>query len=735
MLFIPASLHAQETHNDITLEDIWKKGTFRTEYVGGYLPMDKGDEYARIMYSADYRFAYLVKYSYESGKVLDTLINGQKIASTNKMDRFLFSSFELDKDRRRALIPLNVRRIYRHSSEADFMLLDLENSSLRPIAEGKSMYATFSPAGTHIAYVQNNNLYVLDMKKFKTRAVTKVGKKNAIINGAVDWVYEEEFSMDRGYEWNADGSRLAFYRFDESRVKEWQMPSYGKLYPNFEHFKYPKAGEENSIVDVYVYEIGKRKPIKLETGSENDQYLPRIKWTRDPLVLSIQRLNRLQNHWELLMANAKTKKLEVVLDETDEAYVDISDDLYFLKDGKHFIMKSERDGWWHLYLHKVNGPQVYQITKGTFEVDQLLGVDEQAGRVYYTSTEVIQRIEGKTYDGSVDRHLYSIGLEGKDKKMLSSKGGSHSASFSSDFKYYLHTWSSVTQPPYFEICKNDGSSVRLIEDNASLQKQLSNYNISPLEFSSLEIKNENTSYSLNYYAILPNNFDRSKKLPVLMHVYGGPGSQQVRNQWLGANYLWHQMLANRYGYAIVVVDNRGTGGKGAAFKKLTYKQLGKYETEDQITAARSLQNILPVDSSRIGIWGWSYGGYMSSLCISKGHETFKTAIAVAPVTNWRFYDNIYTERYMSTPQLNADGYDINSPLSHVDSIQGNYLIIHGTADDNVHFENTVMMVDEMVKKNIDFDSEFYPNKNHGIYGGNTRLHLYRRMTQYILDHL
>jgi dipeptidyl-peptidase-4 len=730
-----ASAFGQNEKKDISLEDIWQKGTFRAQYVGGYRPLAKGDEYARIVYSADYRYSYVVKYSYVSGDALDTLINGRKIAQNNDMNRFVFSDYELDKDGKNALIPLNVKRIYRHSSEADFMLLNMATNKLKPITKGKSMYATFSPSGTHIAYVQDNNLYVLGLKKFKTKAVTKDGKKNAIINGAVDWVYEEEFSMDRGYEWNEDGSRIAFYRFDESQVKQWQMPVYGSLYTDYDRFKYPKAGEANSVVDVYVYEVGKRKAKKLETGSENDQYLPRIKWTKDPNMLSIQRLNRLQNHWELIMANADTRELEVVMEEKDDSYVDINDDLHFLKDGKHLIMKSERDGWWHLYLHKINGPQVYQITKGEFEVDQLLGVDEKEGRVYYSSTEIMKPINGRNYDGSVDRHLYSISIDGSKKSLLSKEGGTHTANFSSDHQYYLHTWSSVNQPPYFEICSKDGNAIRLIEDNSALKETLKGYNISQLEFSQLEHKGGNDIYSLNYYTIMPNKIDSSKKLPALMHVYGGPGSQQVRNQWLGANYLWHQMLANRYGYAIIVVDNRGTGGKGEAFKKVTYKQLGKYETEDQILAAKTLPQTLPIDGSRIGIWGWSYGGYMSSLCISKGHDVFKTAIAVAPVTNWRYYDNIYTERYMSTPQLNGQGYDINSPISHVDSIRGNYLIIHGTGDDNVHFENTVMMVDEMVKKDITFDSEFYPNKNHGIYGGLTRLHLYKRMTNYLLEKL
>lgn len=730
-------LHAQDKQS-ITLEDIWKKGTFSPRYVSGYLKLPSGSEYARIVHTSDYRFSFVVRYHFESGAAIDTIINGKLLAQANGLDKFYFGHYELSADGKFALIPLNEQNIYRHSSDAEFKLADLAKNTLKSVGKGRTMYATFSPTGTHVAWVEQNNLFVMDLKKRKIRAVTKDGKKNEIINGAVDWVYEEEFAMDRGYQWNADGSKLAFYRFDERRVKEWQMPVYGTLYPHYDRFKYPKAGEENSIVDVYLYDLKKKKRKKLETGSENDQYLPRIQWTKDPERLSIQRLNRLQNHWELLMVDAGSGKPEVVWEEKDETYVDIPDQLFFLNDGKHFVMKSERDGWWHLYLHKVNGPQVYQITKGDFEVDEILGVDEARGKLYYTSTEMINTLEGANHDRSVERHLYSIDLDGKNKSMLSKTAGSHSANFSSDFSFYLHTWSNVQQPPFFEICRNDGTSVRVIEDNQALIEKLKSYQISPLRFHQMEVINESGRYALNYYLIFPESMataDSARKFPMLMHVYGGPGSQQVRNQWMGANYFWHQMLANTYGYVIAVVDNRGTGGKGAHFKKLTYRQLGRYETEDQISVAKTLPQLYPIDKSRIGIWGWSYGGYMSSLCITKGASTFKTAIAVAPVTNWRFYDNIYTERYMSTPQLNGAAYDNNSPLSHVDSIRGNYLIIHGTADDNVHFENAVSMVDEMVKKNIRFDSEFYPNRNHGIYGGNTRLHLYRRMTEYILDKL
>lgn len=717
LLVIPATSNAQ---TPITLEDIWSKGTFFPKMISGFINLKDGKTYCK-MERDDAGNSLVVKYSYATGEKLGVLIDGKAIAAANGIQSFAFGSFKLSEDETKALIPVQTESIYRHSSRSIYFLWDQATNKLSKVSENKVRYATLNPQADKVAFVYENNLFVKDLVKGKTKQLTKDGKTNCIINGAVDWVYEEEFSMSRGFDWNADGTKLAYYKFDESNVKQWDMEIYGKLYPDHDKFKYPKAGEANSTVDVYITDL-KNAGKKLEIGSEKDQYIPRIKWTKDPNKLSIQRLNRHQNHWELLMVDAKTKAVSVSMEEQDEYYVDIHDDIVFLDDKEHFVMKSERSGYWHLYMHKVDGPQVAIITRGDWEVDQLLGVDEKNSKVYYTSTEV----------SSMERHVYSVNINGKDKKKLTTEKGTHSAVFSNDFSSFFHTYNSATNPHVYDICDNTGKTIRVLEDNAEFKKKLATYKLGPIEFGTIKGDGD---YNLNSYTIKPANFDPNKKYPLLMFVYGGPGSQQVRDNWLWSNYFWHQMLANEHGYVIAVVDNRGTGGKGAKFKKMTYLQLGKHETEDQIFAAKHFGQLPYIDASRIGIWGWSYGGYMSSLCITKGADVFKTAIAVAPVTNWRFYDNVYTERYMRTPAENADGYDNNSPINHIDKLKGNYLIIHGTADDNVHFQNSAEMVNKMIHQNIPFDSEYYPNKNHGIYGGNTRLHLFNRMTNYILENL
>lgn len=719
-LLAASTITVAQTKKPITLETIWASGDLFPKMVSGFINLKDGKSYCKIEQTSD-GSTNVVTYSYETGEKTGILIDGEAIAAANGMSSFAFGSFRLSDDETKALIPTKTESIYRHSSRSKYYVLTRSDNKLSAVSENKVRYATFNPQADKVAYVYGNDLYVKDIVKNKTKRLTKDGKHNAIINGAVDWVYEEEFSMSRGFDWNADGTMIAYYRFDESQVKQWDMEIYGKLYPDHERFKYPKAGEQNSVVDVYITNL-KNKGKKLEIGSENDQYIPRIKWTKDPNVLSIQRLNRHQNHWELLMVDAKTRNVSVSLEETSKQYVDINDDLIFLDDKQHFVIKSERSGFWHLYMHKLEGPQVFVITRGDWEVDQLLGVDEKNQRVYYTSTEV----------SPLERHIYSVGIDGKRKTKLSDKKGTHSARFSDDFSIYLHTYNSSTTPHVYSIRNRDGELVRTIEDNEDFSKKLGDYRLGPITFENIDLDN---GVSLNSYMIKPADFDPNKKYPLLMFVYGGPGSQQVQDHWLWSNYFWHQMLANEHGYIIACVDNRGTGARGAEFKKMTYLELGKYETEDQIAAAKYYGNLSYIDAGRIGIWGWSYGGYMSSLCITKGADVFKTAIAVAPVTNWRYYDNIYTERYMRTPQENADGYDNNSPINHIEKLKGKYLIVHGTADDNVHFQNSAEMVNKMISKNIPFDSEYYPNKNHGIYGGYTRLHLFTRMTQFILDNL
>ena len=705
----------------ITLEDIWKNRTFAAKGVSGFVPLKDGKTYCQNI-STKTGGQFVIKYSYETGNAVDTLIHNGRIAKANGLKEFQFDGFQFNSTENQAILTNETEQIYRHSSAAKTYILDLATNKIISVADQKIMYPTFNPTGTMVAYVFENNLYLKNLKKNKIKTITKDGKRNSIINGAVDWVYEEEFSMSSGFQWNEDGSAIAYYKFDETNVPEFSMTMFEGLYPTVTTFKYPKAGEPNSKVDVFVYSVKGGKSKKIETGSESDQYLPRIKWTKNNTLLSIQRLNRLQNKWEILLADTKSGKTRVAHEETDKYYIDISDDLEFLPGGELMLLTSERDGFRHIYLHKVEGPEIMQTTKGDWDVADILGYSEETKQVYYSSFE----------NSPLEKHIYRSDLDGKNKIELTAAAGMHSAAFSTDFSYFLHTTSSINSPSITSICNGSGAVLRVLEDNKALTAKMQDYKISTAEFGQLPIDNK---VKLNYWIIKPKDFDPNKKYPLLMFVYGGPGSQQVLNAWSGANYWWHQMLANEKGYIVACVDNRGTGARGAEFKKMTYKQLGKYESDDQISAAKYFGNQNYIDASRIGIWGWSYGGFMSSTCLTKGADVFKAAIAVAPVTNWRFYDNIYTERYMQLPKDNAEGYDSNSPINMVEKLKGKYLLVHGTGDDNVHFQNSAEMVEKMVELNKPFQSAYYPNKSHGISGGNTRLHLFTLMTNFILENL
>jgi dipeptidyl-peptidase-4 len=693
---------------EITLEDIWTKGTFNARGVAGFNSMNDGR-----YYSAQDKFENIIKYAFADGNVVDTILRKTDV----NINGF---SYSFSDNEQKILLQTNFKQIYRHSFAANIYVFDLASKKLSQPITDQVMLAEFSPDGNKLAYVKNNNLFVFDLSTNKETQITIDGKTNSIINGATDWVYEEEFALSKGFYWNKNGTQLAYYRFDESAVREFNMPMYGKLYPEDYKFKYPKAGEANSIIEIYAYNFNTGSNAKINIGEETDIYIPRIQWTQDENTLCIQRMNRLQNKLELLMANTKNGSTQTIYTEENKAYIDVPE-ITFLTDGKSFIMNSEKSGWNHLYHYNINGKIIKQITQGNWDVDQFYGINPKTKMLYMSTSEI----------NSTERYVYAIGIDGKNKKQLTARKGWNSATFNADFSYFMLSNSSINTPSYYALCNADGKEVRVLEDNKALVNKLQQYALSNAEM--VSYKNA-YGENLNAFIIKPKQFDATKKHPVLMYVYGGPGHQLAVNRWMGGNYFWYQMLAAK-GYIIVCVDGRGTGFKGEAFKKVTYLQLGKYEIEDQIFVAKELGKLPYVDASRIGIWGWSFGGYMSSLGISKGADVFKTAIAVAPVTNWKYYDNIYTERFMRTPQENGTNYDDNSPINHVEKIKGNYLIIHGTADDNVHFQNAVEMVNAMINKGVKFDSEFYPNKNHGIGGAKTRLHLYERMTRYILEKL
>jgi dipeptidyl-peptidase-4 len=702
------SVIATKAQNQITLEDIWTKGTFATKGVSGFNSMKNGAFYSVLDEKSN-----IIRYRFATGLPVDTIIRQSEI----QLSRYNYS---FSHDETKVLLQNNFKQIYRHSFAANIQVFDTKTRKLIQPVSDLVMLAEFSPDGNKIAYVKENNLYYYDLAAKKEIQITQDGKTNAIINGATDWVYEEEFALSKGFYWNEDGTSLAYYRFDESAVKEFSMTTWGDLYPKEYTFKYPKAGESNSVIQLFVYQIQTGTKKQLDIGAEMDIYVPRIHWTKNKNLLMIQRMNRLQNKLELLLANTQSGITNVIYNETNDAYIDVPE-LTFISDGKSFVINSEKSGFNHLYQYDLNGKFIRQITQGNWDVDQFYGINESQKMVYVSTSEI----------ASTERYVYAISLDGKRKKQLTTKKGWNTATFNADYSYFLWSFSDINTPGYFALCDATGKTLRVLEDNQSLKDRMSEY---PM------VKAEMTTYknvfgeALNAFVMKPLGFDAAKKYPVLMYVYGGPGHQLAVNRWMGGNYLWYQLLAAK-GYMIVCVDGRGTGFKGEKFKKSTYLQLGKFEIEDQIFVAKELGKLPHVDAARIGIWGWSFGGYMSSLGITKGADVFKAAIAVAPVTNWRYYDNIYTERFMRTPQENGKSYDDNSPINHVEKIKGNYLLIHGTADDNVHFQNAVEMVNAMINKGVKFDSEFYPNKNHGIGGSKTRLHLYERMTRFILEKL
>lgn len=726
----------------ITLEDIWKNYSFSTKSVSGIRSMNDGVHYTSLVGTENGKA--VVKYQYKSGKSVDTLFASGSFESAEKTT-LQIADYEFNVDESKLLIATDRESIYRRSTKSNYYAFDIPSKKLIAITDftkGKQQLAMFSPTENKVAFVRNNNIVVSDLSSKTETEVTTDGKWGHIINGAVDWVYEEEFSFHKGFYWSPNGTKIAYYHSDESKVKEYQLEYYGPLYPTLYDYKYPKAGETNSIVNIRVYDMASGKTAQVNLGKETDQYVPRIKWTQDDNVLALMTLNRLQNHLEILTSAQSLDELRmqtnVVYAEDATTYIDINDNLLFLKDGKHFIVNSEKDGWNHIYMYNLKGEEIAQLTKGDWEVIEFYGVDEKSKTVFF-SAAISNTIGEEIFAVSYSSALSSWNKTGehyapkdnKSLKNLTPNGNTNSAMFSTSFEYFINFESSASSPNDIALYNASGKKVRELESNEALRESLKTYGLNEKEFGTYTTENGD---ELNYWMIKPANFDPAKTYPTMFMIYGGPGSNTVTNSWGGINYFWHQMLAQQ-GYVIISVDPRGTMRKGRDFKHSTYLELGKKETEDMIDAAKHFGSMDFIDQERIGIMGWSYGGYMSSLCVTKGAEFFKLGIAVAPVTNWRYYDSIYTERFMRTPQENADGYDDNSPINHVDKLTGSYLLVHGAADDNVHYQNTMEMITALVEADKQFDLFIYPNKNHGIYGGNTRFHLYTKMTNFIKENL
>ncbi len=711
LLIVSISTFGQQ--KKITVEDIYR-GTFRTEGLDELRSMKNGKQYTVLNVDRSTKATTVDAYDYKTLSKTKTIVSSADLNGVTS-----FSSYEFTSDETKLILATQIEPIYRHSSLGIFYVYDLLSKSLIKISDQKIQEPTISPNGKEVAYVANNNIYIFNLESKETEKITNDGEKNKIINGVTDWVYEEEFAFVRSFDWNADGSKIAFLKFDETDVPEFSMDIYGtELYPKPYVFKYPKAGENNAVVTLHMYDVKKEELSKVALGDA--YYIPRIKWMNNKNHLSVQTLNRHQNHLRLLDVNVATNSVSLLLEEKDKAYIDITDNLTFLA-GDSFIWTSEKDGWNHIYLYDQDGSLVNQITKGNWEVTRYYGYDQNEDRVYYQSTE----------NGSINRGVYSIDSSGGTKKILAAESGTNAADFSSDFTYFINTYSSATTPYKYTLHKAlSGKKVKNIKDNENLLKTLQAYETSKKEFSTISINGN----ELNMYMIKPKNFDTAKKYPLLLYQYSGPGSQNVANRWGSGNDYWHQMLASE-GYIVACVDGRGTGFKGSDFKKVTYLNLVKYETEDQIAVGKKLSELAYVDENRTGIWGWSFGGDMATNCILKGNDVFEAAIAVAPVTSWRFYDTIYTERFMRTPAENPNGYDDNSPFNYPELLKGKFLLVHGSADDNVHVQNSMRMIEALIQANKQFDWAIYPDKNHGIYGGNTRIQLYNKMTNFIKTNL
>ena len=709
--FLTISLTAQK---QITNEGLWRDYTFYTKSVPGFKFLNDGKHYTRLQDNV------IKKYDLVSGDFVSDILSGDALKGQAGFGGVI-ESYTYNEDETRLVIKTDGESIYRRSSKAIFYIYDFSSESLTKVNDDdtKVSYATLDPTSSKVAFVKTNNLYVQDLNTGKITQITKDGEQNKIINGATDWVYEEEFSFAKAFYWSPKGSKIAFIRFDEEEVKEFTMTKYNdELYPTYETFKYPKVGEKNAVVSTHVFHIKSGVIDKVDLGNMNDMYIPRVKWTHDDNKLCVFKMNRHQNDLKLFLFNTKKKKSDVLLHETNKYYVDITDNLTFLKNGKEFVWTSEKSGYNHIYLYNMKGEELKALTTGNYDVTAFYGVDEKNNKVYYQAAE----------QSPLQRHVYEVSLSGKDKRNLTPYPGTNRVQFSSTFDYLVNNNSSINKPPSYTVYNRDLTLERVIEDNnkvSILQKEYRTTNVDFFQF-------DNDNVTLNGWMIKPANFDPSKQYPVFMTQYSGPGSQQVTDSWKGNNYWWYQMLAQN-GYIVACIDPRGTGARGEEFKKMTYLKLGHYETIDQIAAAKYLGSLKFVNADRIGIFGWSYGGYMSSLCILKGNDVFKSAIAVAPVTSWKWYDTVYTERYMRTLEENKDGYDDNSPIYFADQLKGNYLLVHGMADDNVHFQNSAEMANALIKANKQFDTYYYPNRNHSIYGGNARLHLWNKMNDFIFN--
>jgi dipeptidyl-peptidase-4 len=716
LLFITTITNGQL--KKFTIDDVFTNRSFAPKSIMGLQWFDNGNSYSFLKMNPETKSMDMWQHNLKSGEE-KVIVSGSELKLKEEDAPFVIRNYEWSPNGRFILFTgmLPARSL---KSGGTFYLFDFSEKNFFLLAESEQeqINAQFSPDGNKLGFVRGDNLFTVDIFTKEEKQLTFDGTEN-ILNGHFDWVYEEEFSIIKGFEWSPDSKTIAYWRLDQTEVPQIQIQKWDSLYLNSIDMRYPKAGAKNSDVKIGIVSVETGKNVFADLGSETDIYIPRIKFTSNPNTLSIQRLNRLQNKLDFLFADVATGKTTTVFTESDPCWIEIHDNLKFLKDGKHLIWQSEQDGFNHFYLKDYSGKVINQITKGKWETDKIHFVDEQNKLIYYSSNE----------RGVIYSDLYVIKFDGSGKKRLTENAGTHSINFSSGGEYFIDRYSNVSLIPSSFLFDKNGEKVR--ELAVSTMDGFKDYDMGTSEFVSFTTTD---GVVLNGMLIKPSDFDQTKKYPVLIYNYSGPGSQIVKDSWQGANLIWHLMLAQK-GYLVFMLDNRGTGGRGKEFKNIVYKNLGHWEVNDQIEGAKYLASLPFVDGERIGIWGWSYGGYLSALALMKGADYFKAAISVAPVTHWKFYDSIYTERFMSLPSLNPEGYETSAVLTYTDKLKGKLFLVHGTADDNVHFQNSVALVNKLIAENIQFETMYYPEKDHGIYGGKTRLHLYNKMTNFLLNNL
>lgn len=689
---------------NITLDKI-HSGYYRGKGISGISSMKNGENYLVIEKGG------IAKYSYKTFQKDGNIVDGN------------FQSYQFSADESKIMLLKDSEPIYRHSFLGKFDVKDLKSGKIISLNDGNFVQEpSFSPDGTKVAFIADNNMFYQDLHSGKITQITTDGKKNAIINGLADWVYEEEFGHAQQYEWTKNSDAIVFVKSDETEVPEMYIPIYAKnLYPKEMRFKYPKAGEKNSVVSAQLYRLDNGKTMSLDLKSFKNYYIPNVYKTAKADEIILITSERVQNASDILKVNTKTGAVKKLFTETDKAWIETDNVTLEFLDDNSFLWASERDGHRHLYWYDEDGKLKKQVTKGNWEITDYYGFNPKTKEVYVQTTE----------KGSINKVISKVNINNGKNKIISNLEGNNSGNFSKNYQYFIETSSTAAKPYTYILKDNDGKILKELQNNDEQLQKLKSDNFVNKEF--ITIPND-AGDQMNAWIIKPKNFDPNKKYPLFMFQYSGPGSQSVANSWDNGNTIWFEMLAQK-GYIVACVDGRGTGFKGAKYKKVTYLNLGKYEIEDQITAAKWFGKQSYIDASRIGIFGWSFGGYMSSLALTKGADVFKLGIAVAPVTNWRYYDSVYTERFLRTPQENPDGYDKNSPTEYAQLLKGKFLLIHGTADDNVHFQNSMEFSEALIQHKKQFDFMAYPDKNHSIYGGNTRPQLYEKMTNFILENL